>query len=133
MNVFIDTSAFLALLDGDDPNHAVADQFWQSSHPETLRLLTTNYVLTESLALIQRRLGLDAVRAFLYELAPVLHQVEWIDAQTHTEGVLTLVAANRRPLGIVDCVSFAVMRRQAIWVAFAFDKHFEEQGFSCIP
>jgi predicted nucleic acid-binding protein len=133
MNIFIDTSAFLSILDDEDPNHAEADQFWQRADTETLHFVTTNYVITETLALVQRRLGMAAVRAFLDELSPVVQQVEWIDAQTHAEGVIALMAANRRLLGIVDCVSFIMMRRLGISTAFAFDEHFEEQGFTCIP
>jgi predicted nucleic acid-binding protein len=41
-------------------------------------------------------------------------------------------AANRRSLSLVDCVSFVVMRQLAIRDAFAFDRHFEEQGFTLV-
>jgi predicted nucleic acid-binding protein len=37
--------------------------------------------------------------------------------------------AHRRGLSLVDCTSFAIMRRQAITRAFHFDRHFQEQGF----
>jgi uncharacterized protein len=133
MNLFIDTSAFLALLDEEDPNHADADRFWQEQEVEQYRLITTNYVLTETMALVQRRLGMPALRAFVHELSPVIDHVEWIDAQTHADAVLALLAANRRPLGIVDCTSFATMHRLGISMAFVFDAHFEEQGFACLP
>jgi predicted nucleic acid-binding protein len=37
--------------------------------------------------------------------------------------------AHRRGLSLVDCTSFAIVRRQAITRAFHFDRHFQEQGF----
>ena len=41
--------------------------------------------------------------------------------------------AGRRGLSLVDCVSFAVMARAGLRQAFAFDDHFAERGFSCLP
>jgi predicted nucleic acid-binding protein len=37
----------------------------------------------------------------------------------------------RRHLTLVDCASFESMRRLTVRRAFAFDRHFEEQGFEC--
>lgn len=42
-------------------------------------------------------------------------------------------AAKRRRLSLVDCVSFALMRRDDIRAAFAFDRDFEEEGFAVVP
>jgi predicted nucleic acid-binding protein len=36
-------------------------------------------------------------------------------------------------LSLVDCTSFQVMRQLGIDTAFAFDEHFAEQHFTCIP
>ena len=44
-----------------------------------------------------------------------------------------MVFAGRRALSLVDCVSFAVMARAGLRQAFAFDDHFAERGFSCLP
>ena len=39
------------------------------------------------------------------------------------------LASRKRSVSLVDCVSFAFMRRHAIKTAFAFDRHFLNQGF----
>jgi predicted nucleic acid-binding protein len=41
-----------------------------------------------------------------------------------------LLTAGRRELSLVDCVSFACMRRLGITRALHFDRHFKEQGFA---
>jgi len=43
-----------------------------------------------------------------------------------------VLAANRRQLSLVDCVSFAAMRESGIEHYFAFDEHFDEQGFTMV-
>ena len=62
--IFVDTSAFYAILDKDDRAHASARQAWTAllSADESAPLVTSNYVLVESFALTKARLGLDAVR-----------------------------------------------------------------------
>lgn len=64
MNVFVDTSALYALLDADDKNHERAKRAWLEWIYQPIRFISSNYILLESLALIQRRLGMEAVRGF---------------------------------------------------------------------
>jgi predicted nucleic acid-binding protein len=80
--------------------------------------------------LLQRRIGLDAVRTFREEVLPLL-VTRWVTERQHERGLAALLAANRRKLSIVDCVSFEIMRDHRIQTAFAFDQHFEEEGFDC--
>jgi len=132
MRIFIDTSAIYALLDRDDIEHKKAKKIWiDLLHSENI-LITSNYVLIESFALIQNRLGLEAARGFQEDIIP-LANIEWVNAETHKSGVSALLAASKRKLSLVDCVSFEVMRNLGIKTIFAFDPHFSEQGFQCIP
>jgi predicted nucleic acid-binding protein len=132
MRIFIDTSAIYALLDRDDIEHKKAKNIWiDLLHSETI-LITSNYVLVESFALIQNRLGIEAARGFQEDILP-LATIEWVNAETHKSGVSALLAASKRRLSLVDCISFEVMRNLGIKTIFTFDPHFAEQGFQCIP
>ena len=120
------------MLDADDDNHPLAAAEWQRLLPSSSPLVTTNYVLVETTALLQHRLGLEAVRMFQQDVCAILG-VEWIDQATHTAGMSSVLAAGRRALSLVDCVSFAAMNDLGIRDAFTFDGHFSEQGFACLP
>jgi uncharacterized protein len=132
MRIFIDTSAFFALLDHDDTQHTVAKRVWEELLQGDRTLLTSNYVLVECFALMQNRLGLGAVRDFQESIMPLI-QIEYVDLDMHRAGVSALLAASRRNLSLVDCVSFEVMRTLGIKAGFTFDPHFREQGFSINP
>jgi predicted nucleic acid-binding protein len=132
MSIYIDTSAFLALLDADAPQHAIAKPTWVTLLQQGEHLFSTNYVLLETIALAQRRLGLKAVQTMQIDFGPVL-SIHWIDQISHSAGMAALFAANRRQLSLVDCTSFHVMRQLGIDTVFAFDQHFAQQGFTCIP
>jgi predicted nucleic acid-binding protein len=132
VNIFIDTSAFLAVLDQGDAGHAKATQAWTDILSTDAGLVTTNYVVVETCALVQNRLGLKALRVFHEDLAPIL-QIQWVDEAVHHAAVGTLLAVARTNLSLVDCVSFEIMRLLGIASAFTLDKHFKEQGFRCFP
>jgi predicted nucleic acid-binding protein len=128
MNVFVDTSALLAVLDRSDERHIEAKGAWEELLSGSNTLLCHNYVLVETSAVLARRLGIEAVRVFERDIRPVLRLI-WITRELHEAGVGVHLAAGRRALSLVDCVSFEVMRRTGLRAAFAFDPHFREFGY----
>jgi len=132
MVIFIDTSALYALLDADDRHHKTARAVWEGwlEHPPLL--VCSSYILLESVALIQRCLGMEAVRLFQEEMVPLFH-IHWIEPELHASAMSALLAARRRHISLVDWTSFELMRRLGIRTAFAFDRHFAEQGFEMLP
>jgi len=126
--VFVDTSAAYALLDAGDDAHARARRAFHRLRETEAALVTTSYVLVETCALVTRRLGLPALRTFREDFAPLL-EVVWVDAGLHEEALDLLLARRKSSLSLVDAASFVAMRRARIDEAFAFDRHFEEEGF----
>ncbi len=132
MSVFADTSALLAFLDADQPRHADVIDAWDRLIDGERRLYTSNYVLVESFALVQRRLGLEALRALADVIVPMMQPL-WIDQELHAAAEAALFAAGRRRLSLVDCASFELMRRRGLTEALALDDDFARQGFRLLP
>lgn len=132
MNIFVDTSAFWSLLDGADQNHRKAKETLERLISQEVVLICNNYIITETFALIQKRFGMEAVRAFHEDIMNLLN-IEWVDEQLHQSSLMSLIAVNRRELSFVDCVCFEMMRKLELKKVFTFDRHFKEQGFECIP
>ena len=132
MKVFLDTSGLYAVFDRDDANHPRAKEAWVALLEENAVLLTNNYVLLETAALLQHRLGMAAVRSLHEDVTPLL-QIDWITEEQHRAGLEAVLAAGRKRLSLVDCVSFQTMRARGIRTAFCFDAHFREQGFTIKP
>ena len=123
---FIDTSAVFALASARDLKHREARRRFDVLLRNGHRLLTHSYVLSESMALLHRRLGPAAALAFASEARGF--EVEWVDESLHESAVAALRTAPRT-VSLVDQVSFLVMRRRGIDEAFAFDRHFVAAGF----
>jgi predicted nucleic acid-binding protein len=132
MTVFVDTSAFYAVFDRDDANHTRAKPVWERLLREQATLLTNNYVVLETSALLQHRLGVAALRTFLEDVMPPL-QLDWISEHRHRAGAEAVMAALRKKLSLVDCISFQTMREHGVRTAFCFDRHFRDQGFEVVP
>ena len=132
MSIFVDTSALLAVIYDEADRHHDAERVWHDLLSPDEPLWTTNYVLVETYALLQRRHGLAYVNA-LRDAAVSALLVQWVTSEQHDAGLSAVLAANRRDLSLVDCVSFVVMRELGLTTAFTLDPHFAEQGFDIIP
>lgn len=131
MTVFVDSSALYAVLDADDASHPDAARIWLRLLEQREALLTTSYHVVETFALVQRRLGLPAVRALATDVLSVV-EVRWVDESVHRAAVAAVLTAGKRDLSLVDCAAFVVMRERGVRDAFAFDADFEDQGFTCL-
>lgn len=131
MRIFVDTSAFVAVLNANDQNHPTAKSAWIKLLESESNLVSSNYVIIETYALLQNRFGMDAIRIFQNDVLPVV-DIIWVDESLHNQAVSAMLTANRRQLSLVDCTSFAAMRKYELDTAFTFDQHFVEQGFQVV-
>lgn len=127
-STFVDTSGFYAFLDRDDRFHAEAKRLFLKSEAGGWALVTSSYVVHESWALIQARLGWDAVEDFLREMV-VRCRIVWVDERLHGLGAARARQARERRLSLTDCVSFEVMLAEGCREYLGDDEHFQAAGF----
>lgn len=130
--IFIDSSALLAIVQVDDINHSLAKQQWMKSLNANEVLYTNNYVVVESIAIIQKRSGLNVLKKLQSNFLSLIN-IDWLDEERHSQAFETVFERNYRRLSLVDCTAFQTMRRLGIETAFTFDSHFREEGFKVIP
>ncbi|MDW8338863.1 MAG: VapC toxin family PIN domain ribonuclease [Thermoleophilia bacterium] len=127
MTVFVDSSALYALMDALDVDSERAVGTFREL-TQTDDLVTHSYVCVEAMALLQQRVGLDALRALVDDVLPVL-EIEWVDEALHRAATAACLAAGTQH---VSWTSFELMRRRGIARAFAYDDDFEQQGFEVV-
>lgn len=125
--IFLDTSAVIALADRSDDNHVEAVAALAKATAQGHGVLTHNYILVESAALLKSRIGLRSALAFLSDAAKFT--IHWVTPRDHAHAVTLLAERNRRGLSLVDCMSFAVMRSYGASAALAYDADFAAEGF----
>ena len=124
--IFVDTSAWYALLDKNDADHYAAVKFYDSLvHP----LVTSNYIADEVITLARIRLG--------YKVAVEVGQKLWDESIANLIRVMPedekraweiFVKYRDKTFSFTDCSSFALMERIGITEVFAFDEHFTQYG-----
>ena len=124
--IFVDTGAWYASLVPTDPDHLKAGQWLAANHSP---LLTTDYVIDETLTLLRmrgerKRALLLGTRFFHNGLAEV-HKVTAADLNLAWE---TFEKFNDKNWSFTDCTSKVVMEQLEIEIAFAFDHHFHQFG-----
>jgi len=129
--IFIDTGAWVALADRNDPFHAAATAFYPNLVKQWPMWITTNLVIAETYSLIRRRIGHFMSITFLGNMQNVA-QLRWIysDPVMEAQAVVILRRYKDQDFSYVDAVSFAVMQQREISEAFAFDHHFTTAGFT---
>jgi predicted nucleic acid-binding protein len=130
--VYVDTSAFYSTLVHADTDHAAAREAFERLVDERARLVASNYVVLETLALLQRRWGIEAVQDWERWMEPVV-EIAWVEAETHGRAMVALLASGDRRISLTDWSSFEIIRQERIERVFAFDRHFRNRGFDLIP
>ncbi len=129
-SVFVDTSAFFAFLCASDSGHDHAAGLFARAEAEQWNLHTTSFVVHETSALVQHRLGWEALDYWLDDILPKC-QVTWVDEHLARLGMARWQQARSRNLSLTDCVSFAFMKESRLSEALAFDAQFGRHGFAC--
>jgi predicted nucleic acid-binding protein len=132
--LFVDTAGWVACADASDPAHSAC----RAARDKALRagqvLVTTDYVVDETLTLVRVRLGLAAADAWWRQIDGSA-RVRWERiGQDRFDRALELFFRYRdKGYSFTDCTSFAVMRELRLSTALTTDKHFRQMAFGVLP
>lgn len=129
--IFVDTSANIALANPKDDYHDASRRAIGALLDDGEELFTHNYVILETVALLQRRIGLTAAMAFQLDAQSNL-RIHWVNEADHHRAVARWLECDTRRLNLVDCMSFVVMEMFGCDTAFAYDSDFETEGFDLV-
>jgi uncharacterized protein len=131
-DLFVDTSGWFCYFVKADPHHGLAKGLVHAARKRRRLLVTTNYVLTELIALLTNRQRMS--KSLQVQYGNMMRTQPWIDA-VHVDEVLDaegwqkLADCLDKDWSLVDCVSFALMKGRRITEALTTDHHFEQAGF----
>jgi predicted nucleic acid-binding protein len=121
----------IALWNRSDQWHAAATTAFQALDPKLTRLITTSYILLECGNEAARRPYRDKVIALRADLGLSGDLIEPTPADI-AQGWADYTVGLAGTAGIVDHVSFAVMRRLRVTEVFTNDRHFSSAGFTTL-
>ena len=128
---FLDTVGMIAIWDRGDQWHEAAVQAFHQLLSKRTPLVTTNYILAECGNAAARTL----FRRDVFELRETLESGGRIITPTDDDWLLAWENYRRGEAGqagLVDHLSFVVMRRLGLTEAFTNDRHFAAAGFKVL-
>ena len=132
MSLLVDTSGLYALLVSTERDHAAVKNAFRAAAEKGRRLLTTNYVVVETCALLQNRIGIAPVRDLEEKILPLL-DIHFVDGALHAAAMQRLIRTDKRRVSLVDVVSFEVMEAEGVRDVLGLDSDFESEGFRLMP
>lgn len=128
--VFVDTSALLAHLDGDDPRHAAVLTAFADARDD--QLVTHGYVVAESLAVARRRFGQDATITLLDDVLPTIELLA-VDLDLHAEAERRYRASLPSSTSFVDRVSLVLIELEGLRDVLALGPDLASPGVTLRP
>lgn len=130
--VFADTSGWANYLVRSEPFHQAAKTLMQQWYREHTKVVTTNYVLSELVALFISPLRITRLQQI--QAIETITSAEWIevvhiDRKLHDQAWQFLKKYDDKMWSLVDCSSLVVMQERDINQGFTTDHHFEQAGF----
>ncbi len=132
--LFVDTGAWLAVIDPRDQYHQPASAFYRQVLQAHRHLITTNLVVAETYVNLRRSVSHAAAMGFL-DIIERSSRIEcvWSSPDLEYQARQILRQYADQDFSYVDAVSFALMQKMEITKAFTFDRHFATAGFVCVP
>ena len=132
--LFVDTAGWTMLADESDRQHATACAFRDEWLDSAGVLVSSDFVMDETLTLMRVRLGLNAAERWWDQVegSPRVHW-EWIDPARAEKARHWFFRWRDKDFSFTDCSSFVVMKERRIKAALTNDRHFVQAGFQTYP
>jgi hypothetical protein len=132
--LFADTAGWMACADEADPAHERASEVRDIALEQGGVLVTTDYVVDETLTLIRMRLGLPAAEAWWRQVEGSSRlRWEWIDVVRAERARHAFFRHRDKEYSFTDCTSMVVMHELRLKQVLTTDGHFVQMGFHVLP
>ena len=131
-DLFADTSGWASMVDRTQPFHSRANSLYRSARIQGRKIITTNYILAELVALLTSPMRIPRPSVVNYiegvKASPFVEVVH-VDPSLDADAWMLLRSRLDKEWSPVDCASFVLMQRRAILDALTADHHYEQAGF----
>ena len=132
--IYVDTAAWVSAADSADISGSLVRQTRDRWLSEGGILVTTDYVVDETLTTIRFRLGLDAAEAWWRQIEGSTRlRMESVGAARRERARSIFFRYRDQDFSFTNCCSFVVMRELRIRRVLTLDHHFRQMGFEVVP
>ena len=131
--LFIDTSAFFAIINARDLNHDAALKFFKNDI-NNFKVFSSDFIISETLTLIRRKMGSSIAFSWGEKIIQSnFIKILYSDENIFLDSWQTFIKYEDQDFSFIDCTSFLLMRENKIRYCFCFDMHFSVYGYNSLP
>jgi hypothetical protein len=125
--VFVDASAWAAILNRRDQYHPAAFALYQQLLRAKALLISSSWTIYEALSILKSRAGIEQAE-HLWRIVndPKTSQLVKVDEEVEDAALDMFFGFRDKDWGVVDCTSIIIMEKLGCRTAFAFDEHFSQ-------
>ncbi|OGY09397.1 MAG: hypothetical protein A2782_01070 [Candidatus Blackburnbacteria bacterium RIFCSPHIGHO2_01_FULL_43_15b] len=127
--ILIDADAMVALVNPDDPSHAIAEKLGGEIDGRGVKVIISDPAFGEALTVISQDTSLEKAILFAERTLASSAEIVEVDSVLRRAGLDILKRQTSKNTRFTDCINMAVMKRERIDTIFSFDKHYKKNGF----
>lgn len=137
MTCLIDSSAWLAIANRDDPNHHRARDYFKELLEKNAKIVTNNAIIDETLQKIKAQLGNDLAKKFMNiideSVITVNLRVDWISRRTRKSAINQYLRSSDNSLELKYFFIHETLKRKKVDIIFGFDEKLNGFGLPLMP
>src|SRR3954447_22548071 len=130
--VFIDSSAYLAIAYSRDRYYSIAHAIAERLYAERWQFVTSNFVVAETHALLLSRMNRMVAATVLRQIDASPTLIIRVTVEDEQRARAIIGQYRDKDFSLTDATSFAVMERLGISSAFTFDRNFTQYGWTAL-
>jgi predicted nucleic acid-binding protein len=132
--LFVDTAGWMACADASDAAHVQCCAARDRALEAGQTLVTTDFVVDETLTLLRLRLGLGAAERWWQQIDRS-SRLRWerIDSDRFEKARQLFFDYRDKAFSFTDCTSGVIMRELRLTHALTTDRHLSQMGFQVLP
>lgn len=137
MTCFIDTSAWLAILDKSDPHHNDARNYFEQLLEKDTKLVTNNIAIDETINQLKIKSGAETARQFYNvideSILTIQLRMDWISRRIRKNAVNHFLKSKEHELHLRHFFIFETIKRKHVDIIFTFDRAFRLFDLPLMP
>ncbi len=137
MTTFIDTSAWVAIIDVNDPHHQKAVEFFEYLLERDAKLVTNNIVIDETLTRLKQIENVDLAARFMKiideALLTINLRMDWISRRVRRNAINNFLRSNNPSLFLRHFFIKETLKRKKVDLIFSFDPSLTEFNLPLMP
>ena len=125
MTCFIDTSAWIAIVDKDNPNHQKSSEYLEQILQKNAKIITNNVVLDETIDSIKitsgRKLAEDFSTVVDESILTINLRMDWVSRRMRRNALVNYLKSSSKELKLRHFFIIETIKKKKIDIIFSFD------------